>query len=260
MLSHMNDATDLVELVRGKWYEPITMRIEKFEQSANVFGEVAAVVEPKSPEWAVQCALRGMKPFGEVAGFPFNGEFGAENVGALVGSKSSICVAMAKAHEWAAAMDGETEKKLLTAFGKESFGEAKAIWKRFAEKLHPKFETVRRFAVELSMRQNYFEDVKFHRGLAKGLTLMEEMRKRVRKAVRKAERDAQSRAAVYFFGVLACETVEANRRELSWPELNKAFNEAFEYRVPIDEDAFKKILQRCGLRVGKVGRRVEVSI
>ncbi|HYR22287.1 MAG TPA: hypothetical protein VEP30_05115 [Chthoniobacterales bacterium] len=167
---------------------------------------------------------------------------------------------MAKAHEWATSMNAETEKKLLETFGKESLAEARTIWKRFADKLHPEFETVRRFAVDLSMRQNYLEDVKFHHGLAKGLTLMQEIRKRVRKAVKKAERDAQNRAAVYFFGVLACETVEANRGDLSWPELNKAFNEAFEYRVPIDEDAFKKILQRCGLGIGKVGRRVEVSI
>jgi hypothetical protein len=256
----MNEAADLSEFVRGKWYEPIIRRIERFEESADVFDEFTAVVEPNSPEWALQCALKGIKPFGELAGFPFNSRFDASNVGALVGAKSSICGAMARAHEWAAAVDEDTETKIVKIFGRGGFEDAKTIWRKFSEKLHPEFEKVRRFAVHLSMKQNYLEDVNFHRGLAKGLTLMQEIRKRIRKAVSKAERDAQNRAAVYFFGVVACEMIEANRSELSWPELNQAFNESFEYKVPIDEEAFKKILQRCGLGVGKVGRRVEVSI
>jgi hypothetical protein len=93
----------------------------------------------------------------------------------------------------------------------------------------------------------------------KGLTLMQELRKTVRKAVKKAEQDAQNRAAVYFFAMTASEAIEANRKDISWPELNEAFNETFDYKVPIDEDAFKKILQRCGLQVGKPGRKIPLS-
>jgi hypothetical protein len=255
----MSDDGDLMEFVRGKWYEPIAVRIEEFENSSNVFPEFEAVAEPNSPEWAVQCAIRGIKPFADVAGLPFDNQFGAKNVGALVGSKSSICGAMAKAHEWAATMKVETRNKFVEVFGEDAFSEAKAVWKTFADKLHPEFEGVRRFAVNLSMKQSYFEDLEFHRGLTKGLTFMLEIRKSIRKAVRKAERDAQYRAAVYFFAITGCEAIEANRQQLSWPELNKAFNETFDYQVPIDEDAFKKILQRCGLRIGKPGRPIPIG-
>src|SRR5438128_724090 len=67
----MIDDTDLGEFVRGKWYEPITSKIEEFEESgADVFPEVAAIAEPNSPEWAVQCAIKGMKPFGNLVGVP----------------------------------------------------------------------------------------------------------------------------------------------------------------------------------------------
>ena len=89
---------------------------------------------------------------------------------------------------------------------------------------------------------------------------MRELRKTVRKAATKAERDAQSRGAVYVFAATGLEAIEANRKELSWPELSEAFSEACKYQVPIDEDTFKKILQRCGLRIGKPGRPVEARI
>jgi hypothetical protein len=250
---------DLVEFVRSKWYEPITTKIEEFEAGANVFSEVAVIAEPNSPEWAVKCAIKGIKPYAGFAGFPLDGNFGANNVGALVGAKSSICGAMAKAHEWATTRKAEVRDKFAEVFGEDAVGEAEAIWKMFFERLRPEFEAVRRFAVNLSMKQSYLEDLEFHRGLAKGLTLMQELRKSVRSAVKKTEQDAQSRAAVYFFAITGSEAIEANREELSWPELSEAFNETFDYRIPIDEDAFKKILQRCGLRIGKPGRKIPIA-
>jgi hypothetical protein len=256
----MIDYTDLGEFLRGKWYEPITTKIEEFEtNAADVFPEVAAVAEPNSPDWAVQCAIKGIKPVGSLTGLPFDGSFGADNVGAMVGAKSSICGAMANTHKWALGMKADVRNRFVEVFGEEAVREAQVVWKRFAQKLHPEFECVRRFAVNLSMKQNYLEDLEFHRGLVKGLTLMQELRKTVRKAVKKAEQDAQNRAAVYFFAMTASEAIEANRKDISWPELNEAFNETFDYKVPIDEDAFKKILQRCGLQVGKPGRKIPLS-
>jgi hypothetical protein len=255
----MIDDTDLDQFLRGKWYEPITTKIEEFENDADVFSEVATIAEPNSPDWVVQCAIKGIKPFGNLAGFPFNDSFGANNVGALVGAKSSICGAMANTHKWALGMKADVRNKFAEAFGEDGLREAQMVWKSFAEKLHPEFERVRRFAVNLSMKQSYLEDLEFHRGLVKGLTLMQELRKTVRKAVTKAEQHAQNRAAVYFFALTASEAIEANRKEISWPELSEAFNETFDYQLPIDEDAFKKILQRCGLQVGKPGRRIPLS-
>src|ERR1700751_3138948 len=60
--SVMSDEGDLMEFIRGKWYEPIAVRIEEFETKAQMFPEFEAVVEPNSPEWAVQCAIKGIMP------------------------------------------------------------------------------------------------------------------------------------------------------------------------------------------------------
>jgi hypothetical protein len=256
----VSELSELEKHIRGKWFVPITVRLDKFEKSAEIFAEFASATEPHSADWVVQCMLKGIKPFGEITGMPFDGEFGAQHIGAMVGAKSSICTAMANACKVAQGWTPEYREKLVTIWGADETEYAEALWKKFAEKLQPEFESIRRFAVGLAMKQNYQDDIDFHRGLAKGLTFIQEVGRTVRKATNKAERDAQNRGAVYLFAVGAWEAIEANRRELSWPELAQEFNEAFDYKVSIDEETFKKILQRCGLGIGKVGRRVEISI
>ena len=251
---------DLMAHIQTEWFAPIIERVEDFEDEADVFESALTVAEPQSADWAVQCVSKTIKPFGDLTGMPFDGQFESRHVGALVGAKSSICAAMADSHRISQQWKAESWQKLVDLGGEEAVADAKRTWKRFAESLQPKFEKIRGFAVGLAMRQSYQEDIEFHRGLAKGLTFMRELRKTVRRAVTKAERDAQNRGAVYVFAASEWETIEANRKNLSWPELSQAFNEAFNYQVPIDEDTFKKILQRCGLRIGKAGRRVEVKI
>lgn len=252
----MKEPCDLKEWVRDKWYAPIIDRIEKFENDAEILPEIAALAEEDSPEWAFQCAIKVMRPFGKLVGIPFDGEFDAKQVGAIIGSKASICKAMSDNHRGAAQWNAKARRKFEDIWGEEATNYALQTWARFAEKLQPGFEEIRRFAVNLAMNQDYFEDVAFHTGLHNGLTFMLEVRKTIRKAVTKAERDAQKRAAVYLFGVCAAEAIDANREGLSWPDLSEEFNAAFEYDVELDEDTFKKILQRCGLHVGKRGRKV----
>jgi hypothetical protein len=256
----VNKSSELREHIRSKWFVPIITRIEKFEKSTEVFQEFAAVTEPDSPEWVVQCLIKGIKPFGDGVGMPFDGQFGAQHVGAMVGSKSSICTAMANAHKMVERWPLEYRERFVARWGLDGTHYAQTVWKKFAVKLQPEFESIRRFAVSLAMKQTLQEDIDFHRGLTKGLTFVQELRRTIRKATSKAERDAQNRAAVYFFAVTAGETIEANRQAVSWPDLAREFNKAFNHQVAVDEETFKKILQRCGLGVGKAGRRVEVSI
>jgi hypothetical protein len=246
--------SDLADDVRGKWFEPILNRIEAFENTLEGFEDILSATEPGSPEWAVQCVVKSVKPFGKVMGMPFDGTFTAENVGALIGAKASICTAMAASHKIAQDWTPDTRAKFVDAWGTKETRKAEISWKAFAEKLQPAFEVIRRFAVETAMKQGYFEDINFHRGLAKGLTFMQELRKKVRKAVTKAERDAQNRAAVYFFAVYNAREIEAKRKDLSWPELAQNFEKAFDDKLTVAEDTLKKILQRCGLTVGKPGR------
>jgi len=256
----MTESGDLVAHVRTLWFAPVIDLIEEFENNAQLYAEIASIAEPHSAEWAVQCVIKTLKPFGVLTGMPFDGQFESRHVGALIGAKSSICTAMAESHRISQHLKPEVWQKLVEMCGEDAVKQAKATWERFAKSLTPKFEEIRRFGVEMAMRQTYQDDIDFHGGLAKGLTFMRVLRESVRKAATKAQRHAQNRAAVYMFAATEWETIDANREELSWPDLNKAFNEAFSYQVPIDEDAFKKILQRCGLRIGKPGRRVEVRI
>ncbi len=251
----MSDPADLLEWTRDKWYAPILEKVEEFENEAEVFPQVSAVAEPESPEWAFQCAIKAMRPFGKLAGIPFDGKFDARQVGAIVGSKASICKAMSDSHRTTQRWNAKERRRFTDIWGEESARQALSTWKRFAERLQPQFESVRRFAVNLAMNQDYFEDLEFHNGLHNGLTFMSELRKTIRKAVTKAERDAQKRNAVYLFGIHAAETIEENRENLSWPEVAEQFNQTFDYKIEVDEDAFKKILQRCGLKVGKPGRK-----
>lgn len=190
---------------------------------------------------------------------PFEGTFEAEEIGAMIGAKASVCAGLAQAHRFAQAWPQETRDNFFKAYGLEAIEEAEATWKKFAEELHPEFDEIRRFAVNLAMQQGLFEDVEFHRGLSKGLTFMFELSKTMRKATKKVERDAQKRAAVYVFAICSCGEINANRSEMSWPELSQACDEAFDHKMSFDEDAVKKILQRTGLRVGKPGRRIEVN-
>ena len=254
----MSEGLELMELVRGEWYEPIIRRVEAFENESEVFQEIGSVAKTDSAEWAFECAMKAMRPFGELAGIPFDGTFDAKDVGAIVGSKASICRAMSDNHRAAQKWTAIDRKKFADIWGSEATKYAEATWKRFAEELHPEFEAVRKFALNLSMKQSYLEDLQFQTGVVKGMTFMLEVRKTIRKAVTKAERDTQKRMAVYLFAVCGWEAIEGRRTELSWPELSEGFNQAFDHQIEMDEDAFKKILQRCGLRVGKPGRKISV--
>ena len=196
----MNDEFDLAEHIRGKWFEPVAQRLESFENTMGVFRDLEGVTKPDSPEWAAQCAIKAIRPYGELTGMPVDGFFGAQQIGSMVGAKASICTAMANSHGHAQRWSKADRAKFVAVWGDDVVEDALLTWEKFERVLRPEFDDIRRYAVDLAMQQG-FEDIDFHRGLTKGLTFMVELRKKIRRAISKAERDAQNRGAVYYFAL-----------------------------------------------------------
>ena len=97
---------------------------------------------------------------------------------------------------------------------------AEVVWKRFAENFI-RIRGYTSFRRELAMKQKYLDDVEFHRGVVKGADVHAGTDgKLCGNRSTKAERDAQNRAAGTSLQLTACETIEANRQELSWPDLD----------------------------------------
>ena len=164
-------------------------------------------------------------------GMPMRGVFEAQQIGAMVGAKASVCRAMAEAHTVAQGWSPESRKKFVSICGLEGTKYAESTWRTFSE---PAATGVRRNS---QIRGSDRDATKLFGGSGvparshEGLTLMQELRKTIHKAITKAERDAQSRTAVYFFAAVKCEAMEAKRRELSWPELAEGFDKAFKYQI-----------------------------
>ena len=66
-------ATTFDDCIRGQWFAPICDRIQEFENDIGHGEALAAVVEPNSPEWAVNGLMKLMKPHGELVGMPLKG-------------------------------------------------------------------------------------------------------------------------------------------------------------------------------------------
>src|ERR1043166_4820014 len=84
----------------GKWFAPITERLELFERSSDVFQVFESITQPESPDWVVQCVWTQMKPYREVSGLERLDRIQARNVGAMIGAKGSICKRLAGGNLW----------------------------------------------------------------------------------------------------------------------------------------------------------------
>src|SRR5947207_1107484 len=81
----MSESMDLMAHIQTEWFAPIIERVEDFEDEADVFESALTVAEPQSADWAVQCVIKTIKPFGDLTGMPFDGQFESRHVGARVG-------------------------------------------------------------------------------------------------------------------------------------------------------------------------------
>jgi hypothetical protein len=250
-MSRENGSPD--DPLAGKWFAPITERIEAFETQSDVFQEFGSITLPESPDWMVQCIWTQMKPYREVSGLERLDRIRARNVGAMIGAKASICKRLAGGNLWFNRLPAKKQNQLANLFGAEAIADAQITWSRFATEILPDFKKLQRFASEVVMRQATWEQMQYHHGVASGLGFMDRVAKGVRQTSKKGA-DHARRSVVCMFAIEHWEIIEAARRDISWGDLIHEFDKQYEKHVSIDEETFKKILQRSGLTVGRVGR------
>jgi hypothetical protein len=249
----VNGASSWSDPLKDKWFYPITCRVEQFENSLDMFADFGSVTSPESPDWVVQCVWRQAGPYREIAGLERHDLIRARHVGAMIGAKASLCKRLARGNLWFAQLSSKRQSELENLFGEESIAEAKQTWSRFAVEIQPEFKRIRRFAVELTMAQEILEQILFYQGLAKGLTLMDRIAEVARQRNKRAIEYGR-RSLVCLFAVEHWELIEAAKKDIAWSDLVQEFDQQYGEHVVIDEESFKKILQRSGLTVGRVGR------
>ena len=241
------------EPLAGKWFFPITQRIELFENQSDVFQEFGEMTQPSSPDWMVQCAWTQMKPYREMSGLEQLDRIRARHVGAMIGSKASMCKRLAGGNLSFNKLSNKRQRKLQEVLGQEAVGKAKAIWARFATEIQPEFQKLRRFAMDVAACEDMYEQIQFHQGIANGLGFMDRIAQSTR-STSKRDADHRRRSVVCMFAIEHWEIIEAAKKDISWSDLVDQFDCEYGEHIVIDEETFKKILQRSGLTIGKVGR------
>lgn len=249
----MKGEVDALTLLKEKWFFPITVRLESFENTSDVFGEFGSITLPDSPDWMVQVASKQMGPYREISGLERLDRIRTRHVGAMVGSKASICKRLAGGNLWFNQLPSKRQNQLEKLFGPEAIADARIKWSKFATEIQPEFKKLRRFALNLAMSQEMTEQVQFHQGFANGLTFMDRVSDVMRNRTKRGA-EYSRRSLVCMFAIEHWEIIEAAKKDISWSDLVKRFDEEYGQHIQIDEETFKKILQRSGLSVGKVGR------
>jgi hypothetical protein len=250
---------DVETLLGGKWFWPILCQVDALE--GNLL-EVMPILRPAlgdgSAEWSFRCLQDIVRADGDVTGFCDARKMGARDVGRIVGTKFSLCNAMAKSKaEWDS-VTTEQVAMLETAMKHPGYiAECREIARKFAEELTPEMVGIKRAALEFAIQAGGMEEIDYLIGYTEGAKFMDRVREKLKPARTKRQKDSAKRMIVHFFAALIGEEIDPVKSELSWPEFHRLFMEATGYQVDIDEDTFKKILSRKGLKgVGKAGRPV----
>ncbi|MEZ0256930.1 MAG: hypothetical protein ACAI37_16710 [Chthoniobacter sp.] len=240
----------------SRWYDPILERIEAFEVDTNFLEDISEGLADEGPDWVAMTLYNGVTPFRKYLGLENIAEgLHAKRVGTVVGSKVSLCTGMARAHQLFEMMSPKQLAKIEEAWGSEDLAYARGIWKRFADEFKIRADDLRRYGAHLAADQTVEENIKYTMGYRNGERLMVEIGKAFRRALKKQkskrERDEVARGAVLTFALENWKTIETDRHKLTWMKLTEKFDTETNHQIPIDEETFKKILQRTSLRIGK---------
>ena len=238
------------------WYQPIWERVEKLENDCDLFEDIAEGLADDGPDFVWKCLFSSVTPIRKNFGMDrFRDGIDTKRVGAVVGCKVSLCDGMANTHRLFEMFSAKQLKEIEDAWGSEALVYARKVWKRFAEKFKPQADELRRFALELVRDRGVEEEIKYMMGYVNGARMIAEVGKRFRSLMKKdrskRERDFVAHNAVLMFAVTNWKWIEENRRKLTWMKLTEMFDKETNNEIDIDEETFKKILQRASLTVGK---------
>jgi len=157
----LSDGRDGCELLKEKWFFPIALRLESFEERSDIFQDIGSITLPESPDWIVQFAWKQMEPYREVSGMERLDRIRARHIGAMVGCKAAICKRLAGGNVWFNRLPYKRQKHLEDIFGTEAIAEARVTWSKFATEIQPEFKKLRTFALSLVARQEMIEQMQF---------------------------------------------------------------------------------------------------
>ena len=254
-----SDLADLQSMYGEKWFWPILVQLDSFEgKMLAVMPLLKPVLKDDSPDWSVMCLLDVARADSDVNGLCDAGKMRSREVGRILGAKFSFCDSMAKSlAQWDSVTPEQAATLEMATKHPGYVAECREIARKFAEELTPEMVGIKRLAIELAIKASGTEEIEYLIGYTEGAKFMDRVRAKMKPARTKRQKDAAKRLIVHFFAALIGEAVEQDKSDLSWPAFHQLFMEATYYQVNIDEDTFKKILSRKGLKgVGKAGRPV----
>lgn len=239
-----------------KWFAPILDELGKFQiATKHLFCGAEEVLEDDAPDWSLLSAWTVGQSWTDYTGFDLPQNWDARQVGKMMGAEWSICAAYAKSHKVWSNLNPEEIRKRDGVFFPGFCSKCAELTRQFSEKWTPLFREIRRKAMDLALTKAGSDELDYVQGYGQGQMFMQKVREKMRSPRHKREQDEQARNCVFLFAMCCGRAIEMEKGELSWPELHQLFRESFDYKVEIDEEAFKKILSRMGLRgVGKAGR------
>lgn len=244
-----------------KWFWPILEELDAFEQSNDDCKPVDDALSDESPEFMFQAIWKCGTAMASYNGLVKPEQLNSRSVGVMIGAHWSFCDAAARSYQIWQAFTPAQIREIDGAWYPGFCRDCTKAAKKYFEEWTPRFQEIKSRAAALAASQGSFDEIDYMQGYLKGLQFIDRIREKMKPTKIKRLKDEQARNCVYLFAVCCGREIEANKADLSWPELHQAFKEFFDFKVDIDEDAFKQILVRTTLKgVGKAGRRVPIQI
>jgi hypothetical protein len=271
----MASELDPVEaLFGGKWFWPILCLLNEFEgRLLEVIPFMEPVLRDDSPDWSFRCVQDVALKDGDFNGVCEPKKLNARAIGRMVGSKVALCDSYAAWHvfwKWLTPervpefvaevlkhLPPDHAPEIDAAYVTEFVEESTELTRKFSEKLTPRMQSIKKEALSIVADEGGMEEVDFFQGFVQGTKLLTRVADRMKPTENKRKKDTRNRDTVFLFAALFGAEIDEIKGDSSWPELHEAFMKAFDYKGEMDEDTFKKILSRKGLKgVGGPGKRV----